>query len=102
MKRPSSHIPPQRVQHPALETFERVMNNGIVVDCRSGERSTAADVSEAGVNLLSVESDISTYPIRRVLFQSLREFPLDDTAYEGWQTAREAGQGPRRLDRSRK
>src|SRR5712671_6553908 len=101
----SPHTPPERVQHPAVETFERVMNNGIVVECDWGGRGAMSfDVSVAGVDvdLLGAAPDNSTHPIRRALFQSLRESPPDDTAYEVWQTTRAGDRGLRHRDRSRK
>jgi hypothetical protein len=90
----------QLMDHPAVETFERVLNNGVVVDYSGNRREALHDISVAGVDVVGADYDSSSYPIRRALFQSLRESPLDDRAYEGWLTAREPDRAHPRRDRS--
>jgi hypothetical protein len=41
MKRPPSS--PDSERHPALDTFERVLNNGVIVDRASNHRLAALD-----------------------------------------------------------
>jgi hypothetical protein len=62
--RPSSAAA-EREQHPTLETFERVMTSGVIVDRGPGEqhREMWFDVSVAGLDLLAAESETTTYPL---------------------------------------
>src|SRR5438132_4215020 len=95
---------PEREQHPALETLERVMTSGVIVDRGRSEqhRETWFDLSVAGFDLLGVESDISTWPWRSGPFQSLRESLPDGKASARRLTRGEADRVPPRPDRSRK
>lgn len=62
--RPSAAAP-EREQPPAVETFERVMTGGVIVDRGPGEphREMWFDVSVAGLDLLAAESETTTYPV---------------------------------------
>jgi hypothetical protein len=57
--------PPERQRHPTLETYERVMRHGVVIDRTSGEE-TARDVwfgvSLAAIDVYGFDSDAAPPP----------------------------------------
>ena len=66
MKRRSSPpSSPERDEHPAIETFERVLTSGVMVDRgqRDQHRERWFDLSVAGLDLLAAESDSWTHPL---------------------------------------